>query len=152
MQLRTFQQDDLDAVKQVIDETVETCYSHYPIEYRQHTMEDHNSKTQILNKAATGFTIVLQVNEHIIGTGTLLNNKIEGVYIHPEHQRQSYGTLIMQALEEHAHETGSHKVTLSSHTVSKAFYDALGYSVLEERTFTAGTDTQFRYYIMEKSI
>ena len=58
----------------------------------------------------------------------------------------------MQALEEQARETGIHKITLSSHTISKAFYDALGYSVLEERTFTAGTNTQFRYYTMEKSI
>jgi GNAT superfamily N-acetyltransferase len=82
----------------------------------------------------------------------LLDNKIEGVYIHPDHQRQGYGTRIMQALEEQARISNIHKITLSSHTVSKAFYDALGYRILEERTFTVGTDTQFRYYIMEKDI
>ena len=87
-------------LKRVIDETVEACYSHYPDEYRQHTTEQHHSKTQILNTATTGFTLVLESQEHIIGTGTLLDNKIEGVYIHPDHQRQGYGTRIMQALEE----------------------------------------------------
>lgn len=152
IKLRVFWLDDLEAVKKLIDDTIEISYLEYPEEYRKHMMEDHHSKKRILNEAREGYTLVLEYNGTIIGTGTLLRSNILGVFIHPSHQRKGFGKLIMQKLEEQAILNGENIIILTSTPISHRFFESINYTILEEHYFMAGTDKKFWYYRMTKEV
>ena len=151
VKVRKFVLEELKDVKSLIDKTIETSYSEYPEEYRKHLREDHHSKERILSEARKGYTIVLEYKGKIVGTGTLLDIEIQGVFIQPSYQRKGFGKLIMQKLEEQASVKGIKILNLFSTDVSKGFYDSIGYTTIYEY-FTAGTGQNFRSYFMKKEI
>lgn len=152
VRIREFRDLDLEAVKSLIDKTIGASYSEYPVEYREHLMEAHHSREHILNGARNGYTVVLEREGRIIGTGTLLGDNIQGVYVHPSYQRKGFGKLIMRELENRASASGFTALFLESTSVSKRFYDSLGYKTLEEASFSVGTELNFNYYKMKKEL
>jgi len=150
--LREFGHQDLVAVKGLIDETIDTSYTDYPAELREHMRDGHHSRERILNEAMKGYTIVLEYEGRIIGTGTLLGDAIQGVFVHPSYQRKGFGKQIMRKLEERALINGTTTLTLESTPISKLFYDSLGYVTLKEATFSIGAKRNFRHYKMAKEI
>ena len=152
VELREFRRQDLEAAKSLIDETIKASYSIYPEEVIEHWTEDHHSREHISSRARDGYTIVLEYKGRIIGTGTLLGRSIQGVFIHPSHQRRGFGKLIMHKLEKQAMADGIGTLELTSTLVSKQFYDSLGYATLREDHFSAGAKQEFRYYRMMKRI
>ncbi|MEM2885961.1 MAG: GNAT family N-acetyltransferase, partial [Thermoproteota archaeon] len=130
---------------------VSACYSEYPVEYREHLAEEHHSRKRILDRAREGFTLVLEYEGRIMGSGTLIGDSIQGVFVHPSHQRKGFGKAIMRELEERALEKGVKTVSLESTPLSKGFYDSLGYATLEEATFSVGKRS-FTYYKMAKEL
>ena len=105
-----------------------------------------------MSEARDGYTTVLEYEGRIVGTGTLLGANIRGVFIHPSYQRRGFGKLIMHKLEEQASANGIDTLELTSTLISKRFYDSLGYAILEEDHFSAGTKRKFRYYRMIRKI
>ena len=152
VELREFRREDLQAVKSLIDETIEVSYSVYPHEVIAHWMRDHHSRERILSEARDGYATVLEYEGRIAGTGTLSGANIRGVFIHPSCQRRGFGKLIMHKLEEQASANGIVTLELTSTLISKRFYDSLGYETLKEDHFSAGTKRKFRYYRMIKKI
>jgi len=150
--LREFRAEDLEAVKGMIDETIGVSYSEFPMEYRKHLMERHHSREHISNEARQGYTVVLEQEGRIIGTGTLLGDNIQRIYVHPSRQRKGFGKLIMRELENSASARGINVLFLESTSVSKGFYDVLSYRTLEEASFSIGSERKFSYYKMSKSI
>jgi len=151
--LREFVCEDLGAVKGLIDETIDASYSDYPDEFKQHMRDGHHSRERIMDEARKGYTIVLEHEGRLIGTGTLLGDAILGVFIHPSYQRKGFGRQIMRKLEERALSNGTTTIVLESTPISKRFYDSLGYVTLKEATFSIGDgQNNFRYYKMEKDI
>lgn len=152
IELREFRREDLEAVKSLIDETIEVSYSIYPHEVIDHWMRDHHSRERILSEARDGYTIVLEYERRIAGTGTLLGTNIRRVFIQPSYQRRGFGKLIMHKLEKQALANGIGTLELTSTVISKRFYDFLGYTILREDHFSAGANRKFRYYRMTKEI
>jgi len=150
--LREFVYEDLGAVKSLIDETIDASYSDYPEGFKEHIRDDHHSRERILDEARRGYTIVLEYEGRLIGTGTLLGYVIQGVFVHPLYQRKGFGRQIMRKLEERALSKGTTTLVLQSTPISKRFYDSLGYVTLQEATFTIGTSRNFRYYKMAKDV
>lgn len=152
VELREFRREDLEAVKSLIDETIEVSYSIYPREVIEHWMKDHHSRERILSEAKDGYTTVLEHKGRILGTGTLLGADIRRVFIHPSYQRRGFGKLIMHKLEEQASANGIGTLELISTVISKRFYDSLGYVTREEGYFLAGAKRKFPYCWMTKKI
>jgi len=150
--LREFSYEDLGAVKSLIDETIDTSYSDYPEGFRAHMREGHHSRERILDEARKGHTIVLEYEGRLIGTGTLMGDVIQGVFVHPSYQRKGFGRQIMRKLEERAISNGTTTLVLQSTPVSKRFYDSLGYVTSKEATFAIGSKQNFRYYKMAKDM
>jgi len=150
--LRAFRDQDLEGIKSLIDETMGISYFEYPVEYREHLMEGHHSREHILDEARNGYTVVLEYEKRIIGTGTLLGEKIQGVFVHPSHQRKGFGKLIMHELEERALANGVTTLFLESTPVSKLFYDSLDFTTLKEACFSVGAEHNFHYYKMAKEL
>ncbi|MCW4041420.1 MAG: GNAT family N-acetyltransferase [Candidatus Bathyarchaeota archaeon] len=152
MHFRLFQLTDINALQSLMNETISTCYATFPLAYRQHWMEDHHSGDQILAEATEGLTLVMECEGRIIGTGNIMDNRIQSIIIHPDMQRQGYGTELLHRLEQYARNNRISMLQLSALTPSRPFFEQLGYQTISEHRFKAENLRQFKYYNMEKRI
>ena len=138
------------AVKELIDNTIDICYSaDYPKEAIKFFKEYHCDES-ILKGAAEGWTIVLEENNRIIATGTIVDDHIMRVFVDPKFQKRGLGKLIMCKLEEKAISTGVRAVKLDASLSSKKFYDTLGYATSEETYLKVENGKKLHYYKMDK--
>jgi GNAT superfamily N-acetyltransferase len=63
----------------------------------------------------------------LLGTGALVNSRIEKVYVSKKSQHHGIGTAIMEELEKIAREKGSNQTELFSTPNAIKFYEKLGY-------------------------
>ena len=99
-----------------------------------------------------GYTIVLEQNSQITGTGTIIDDHILRVFVKPEFQKHGFDKLIMQKLEEKALLAGVGIVKLDASLPSKKFYDSLGYTTLEATFLEVENGKRLDYYKMQKSV
>jgi N-acetylglutamate synthase-like GNAT family acetyltransferase len=148
--LREFTQQDLPAVKRLIDRTIDISYAvAYPAEALAF-FKDYHSTDHILSSAASDCIVVVELGGKIVGTGTLTGTTIGRVFVDPLHQGKGWGKLIMHSLEEKALAAGVRTVDLSASLVAKPFYDALGYITQSEDSIPLENEQELRYYTMTK--
>jgi GNAT superfamily N-acetyltransferase len=152
IQFRLFQLPDINAMQSLMIETISTCYATFPPAYRQHWMEDHHSVDHILQEATEGLTLVVEYEGRIIGTGNIMGNRIQSIIVHPDFQRQGYGTELMRRLEQYARNNRISAVQLWASTPARPFFERLDYQTLSEHQFKDPNLQEFKYYIMEKRI
>ena len=85
--------------------------------------------------------------KEIIGTGTLANNQIKGVFVDIEYLGKGVGKAIMIFLENNAKEFGYKKTILTSSAYARKFYLKLGYKQIKIIDSIVGEMTE-----MEKAI
>jgi len=152
IKIRKFKKQDLAEVKSLVDETIDTCYSDfYCAEALRFFKQWHNNE-KILSQAKEGYTIVLERNNQVIGTGTIVGNEAVRVFISPEFQKHGFGKLIMYKLEERAISKGITAIKLDASIPSRSFYDSLGYVTLEETFLEVENDKRLGYHKMQKTI
>jgi GNAT superfamily N-acetyltransferase len=150
IRIRRFSRSDLTAVKELIDSTIDICYSaDYPKEAVQYFKQYH-CEENILKGEEKGWTIVLEKNNRILGTGTIINDHILRVFVNPKFQKQGFGKLIMNKLEDKAISSEISKVKLDASLPSKTFYDSLGYKTREKTYVKLENNKKLRYYKMDK--
>ena len=148
----------MSAVKELIRNTIDICYpadpsaplrAGYPEEAIQYFKQYHCDKN-ILKGAVKGWTIVLEKNNRVIGTGTIIDDHIMRVFVNPKFQKRGFGKLIMSKLEEKATSSGVNKVKLDASLPSKKFYDTLGYKLCEKTYVKLENNKKLYYYKMSK--
>ena len=148
--IRRFRQRDLPVVKKLIDNTIDICYpADYPTEAIQYFKQYH-CEENILKGAAKGWTIVLENNTRVIGTGTIINSHIMRVFVNHKFQKRGLGKLIMNKLEDKVISSGARKVNLDASLPSKTFYDSLGYKTCEKTYVKLENSKKLHYYKMDK--
>ena len=97
-----FGSSDLSAVKNLIHNTIDVCYSAtYPKEAIKF-FKGYHCEESILKGAKEGHTIVLEQSDRIVGTGTMVDDHIVRVFVAPAFQKNGFGKLIMWNLEAKA--------------------------------------------------
>lgn len=150
MNIRKFNKTDLFDVKVLVDKTIDKCYSDVYCAEAVKFFKDWHSEEKILQNAEDGYTIVLEINSRIAGTGTIVADDISRVFVDPEFQKHGFGKLIMQKLEGQALATGNKLVNLDASLPSKNFYDSLGYITLEKTFIELENKKRLDYYKMQK--
>jgi GNAT superfamily N-acetyltransferase len=150
--IREFREPDLQAVKRLVDKTIDISYADAYPEEAIAFFKEYHSEAHILDDAADGYMIVLEVGGETIGTGTLSGTTIGRVFVDPSYQHQGLGKAIMRTLEEKALANDVETLDLSASLVAKPFYDSLGYTTQEERSIPVENDQELRYYAMVKRI
>ena len=88
IRIRRFSKRDSPAVKELIYNTIDICYpADYPKEAVQYFKQYH-CEENILKGAAKGWTTVLEENNRVIGTGTIIDNHIMRVFVNPKFQQK----------------------------------------------------------------
>jgi N-acetylglutamate synthase-like GNAT family acetyltransferase len=152
IKIRKFKKQDLAEVRILIDETIDTCYSDiYCAEALRFFKQWHNNE-KILGQAKEGYTVVLERNNQVIGTGTIVGNEAVRVFVSPEFQKHGFGKLIMYKLEERAISKGITALKLDASVPSRSFYNSLGYVTLEETFLEVENSKRLDHYKMEKTM
>jgi GNAT superfamily N-acetyltransferase len=150
--IREFQRTDLAALKALVHRTITTCYpGHYGVEAVRFFI-DYHSEEAILQDAQKGRTVILDKAGRIFGTGTLIGEEIKRVFVDPAFQKQGFGRRVMRQLEETAVRQGVGMVKLDASLPSRAFYDRLGYEIVEPASLPVGNGRRLDFFKMQKAL
>ncbi len=150
--IRQFHERDLEVVRDLICEVIDACYpSVYSGEAIKFFKKYHRYEN-ILKDAKEGYTIVLELENRIIGTGTLVEGNIKRVFVKPSYQQKGLGKMIMKKLEKKALANGVCFVVLQSSLNATVFYDDLGYKIVARTFIDLGNKKRLDYYEMAKKL
>ncbi|HEY41367.1 MAG TPA: GNAT family N-acetyltransferase [Dehalococcoidia bacterium] len=152
IQIREFTDDDLQAVYQLIQHTIDVSYREAYPEEAVEFFKDYHSEEQILNDAANGYTVVAECNGEIFGTGTLSGTNIRRVFVNPHHQQKGTGKLIVRQLEKKALIEKVTTLDLEASLVSRQFWESLGFVIQSEEYFPVSNDKRLHYSRMTKTL
>lgn len=147
--IRSFNGADLHALHRMIYVTIDASYSGGYSPRAVEFFKDHHSEKKIAERNANGEILVLisERDGSILATGSLVDSEIVGVFVHPDHQRQGYGKIIMAELQRRARTRGLSEVSLSISLPSRKFYEHLGYNLLEECVLDVGEGEYLEYWL-----
>jgi GNAT superfamily N-acetyltransferase len=149
--IRPFTESDLPHLSRLISETIDHCYSGvYPPKAIHYFLEYH-APDNILRDATAGNTLVGSLNEKPVATGTLNNNYICRVFVHPECQGQDFGKKIADALERQAIAKGIETLELDASLTSRRFWEGLGWRVTSHEVEMVD-DEPLEYHKMMKGL
>jgi len=124
--IRKFREPDLCELVRLISETIGISYAEvYPPRAVQF-FNDFHSEKKIADRSKTGTTLVVEEDGELVATGSLVDDEILAVFVHPRLQRGGRGKALMNALENEARASGVTEIGLSISLPSKRFYESLG--------------------------
>ena len=148
--IRGFVYSDLYTVRDLIQNTIDVCYSSGYSKEAVRFFKDWHCVENVLKDANEGYMIVLKKDSRIIGTGTFVGEEIKRVFVEPAFQKHGFGNILMQKLEEKALLVSIDIVKLDATLLSKKFYDLLNYVTLKKTFVELENDEKLYYYKMEK--
>ena len=152
IQIRKFNEEVLQSLYRLIQNTIDISYHEaYPREAIEF-FKDYHSKEQILNDAATGYTVIAECNSEVLGTGTLFGTNIRRVFVSQLIQHRGIGKLIVQELERRASVEKIAVLDLEASLVSRQFWESLGFVVQKEDYVPVRNGQKLCYYKMVKTL
>jgi len=150
--IREFRESELDPVWRLIQKTIDVCYSGvYPPRAVQFFKAFH-SETKIMERYQEGEILVVMQDGNIIATGAIVGGDIFGVFVHPEFQHRGYGIALMRELEARTAAKGFTEAVLSVSLPSRAFYESLGYEMLDACSIDVGGDEHLDFWKARKPL
>jgi GNAT superfamily N-acetyltransferase len=150
--IRNYSKNDLDRLKFIVDTTINKSYAGiYPEEAVEYFLNLH-SKENMKKNIPKGYTFMLELEGKVIGSGSIVGNKIKRVFVLPEYQGKCFGRKIMEKIEKTASKNGFRRVELCASIPSKDFYLALGYRIVKFTHFLVNNNKNLEYYDMEKDL
>ena len=150
--IRTFLRSDLGPLRALIEETIHESYGAiYPPRAVQFFKSFH-SEEKILERARSGTVLVIEEDDQLTATGSIVDHEIFAVFVRPRSQNGGRGKALMQALEAEAKKRGIEEAELSVSLPSKAFYRNLGYVIGEERSKDVGEGQQLVFWKARKRL
>lgn len=111
-----------------------------------------HAEPRIMERGRIGRVLVAYKGGELIATGSLVEGEIFAVFVHPDHQGAGLGKALMKRLEDHARATGATESVLSVSIPSKAFYEGLGYEIIEARSRDVGEGQQLDFWKARKPL
>jgi len=150
--IRDVTESDFDEVTRLIHTTIDTCYpAAYCPEAVAHFRE-HHAPDRIRRRAREGRIVVLELEGRLAGTGSIVDEHVEAVFIDPELQGRGLGKAIMDHLEAIGRDNGFNEFTLEASTPARAFYESLGYAVLEAAAVPVDNGKTLDYFKMVRKV
>lgn len=150
--IRTFCESDLMPLKSMIHRTIAVCYpGHYGTEAVRFFMNYHDEQA-IRRDARAGCAVVLDRAGRPIGTGALVGDEIKRVFVDPMAQRRGVGRQIIRYLEDRARSSGITTVRLDASLPSRAFYEKLGYALVEKTFLAMENGERLEFFKMQRRL
>ena len=118
--------EELQAVYDVVQQTIKTIYpKYYPMEVVDFFCQ-HHSRDAIVEDIKNGYVSVLKIDGTIIATGSFMDNHITRVYVLPKYQKKGYGTYVMKNIKDQIGEKYD-KAYVDASLPAAALYEKLGF-------------------------
>lgn len=116
---------------EIIHKIVHTTVSEiYPLYYPEDVVQfflNYHSLENIKSALKLEYTLLIEINGEIIGTGSLYKNEIKRMFILPQFQGKGYGSIILSKLEEKALSEGYNLIMLDDSLPAYSLYEKRGY-------------------------
>jgi ribosomal protein S18 acetylase RimI-like enzyme len=106
----------------------------YPQAIIDYQLRIHYTMDWLSKKMQSSYFVVALIDNKVVGTGSLDDNEITTVFVHPDHQQRGIGRTIMGELERYAKSQDIREVILNSSITAFGFYKKLDYALVEETT------------------
>ena len=150
--LRKFKEADLDEVHALIARTIEASYAGVYCRTAIDHFHEHHARDEIAKDAAEGYTLVLEADGSIVGTGTLVGTHISRTYVDPACQGRCFGRRILETLESRARAEGLETLDLGSTVPARPFYERMGYRLVAERAHEFDGGERLDWFEMVKTL
>ena len=149
---RNFVETDLDAVKALVDRTIDVSYAGvYPPAAIAFFKEYHHREC-ILADAQRGYTLVIEQDGALRATGTLLGTNVRRMFVDPAMQGHGMGQALLTSLEQYARHHGLTTLDLSGSLPARDFYLHHGYRIDREEALVLPDGEMLRFYAMSKTL
>lgn len=150
--VRRFKLSDLESVKDVIHKTIDICYNGFYLKEVMDYFDMFHWDGNILKVARDGYTVVVEIQGKIVGTGSVIGDSVLRVFVDPAYQKQGLGKMIMNELETQAAASGVKVVQLRALAAARKFYESLGYVTVAKGLVEIDNGRHLEYYKMVKSL
>ena len=151
MDYRLAKQDELDVIYDLVQSTIKDIYPKYYLKEIVDMFCNFHNRENISKDINKGNTYALLENGIIIGTGTIRENHITRVYVHPTAQGNGHGTYIMNMLEQELSKNYK-KVEIDASLPACRLYYKLGYVTVDHGIWECEKGVIQVYEIMEKEL
>lgn len=150
--IRRFHVSDVRVIRELICRTIDVSYPPFYPPRAIQFFKNFHSEAKIIERNQKGEILVAENNGKVIGTGSIVETDIFGVFVDPEFQHRGHGKSLMQALEKKAIANGISEVVLSVSLSSRRFYESLGYKIIKNCTIDVGEGQRLDYWEAKKAL
>lgn len=150
--VRRFQECDLDQVRELVGETIDTSYAAVYSPRVVDFFHQYHERAVVIADAAVGHTVVVHSRGKLVATGARAGATVKRVYVRAPWQRRGIGQMIMAELEAAALKADIERLDLSASLPAKDFYLRLGYEVVSEEDYEVAPGQHLEYYEMAKDL
>ncbi|WP_028041938.1 GNAT family N-acetyltransferase [Candidatus Stoquefichus massiliensis] len=153
MKTRLYMPTDLEEVLTLFYDNVHTVCVH---DYTQEQLDAWAPKNPDIYRWEASLnknhTLVVEENGKIIGFGNVgETGYLDRLYVHADYLHQGIASMIVNQLEKYAKTKGIVFMNTAASVTSRAFFEAKGYTVLQEQSVER-RGVRLRRYLMEKKL
>lgn len=143
---------DLISVRKLIHKTIESSYTaYYDTPVVQFIKEFYNNEN-IIEHAKNGYMLVYFIDGKLVGTGSLNEHRINGMFVDPALQGRGIGRRIMYSLLSEAEKQNIKVLQLQSTPGSAPFFEKSGFTTITEETVWVENTFPMPLNLMEKRL
>lgn len=125
--VRFFREEDAEQVSNLVRETLFTVNTKDYEDEALETVASWYTPQELIKQSKIKAMYVAESDGKIVGTASLQDDHISGVFVARAFIKKGVGTMLMETVEKDAFTKGFHKVKLASSLTAHAFYKKLGY-------------------------
>ena len=148
IRIRKFKKEDAKKVSSLIKKTlIEVNSKDYPQKVIQFLCRN-NAPKKLIQKSSNRLIYVAVEDEQILGTVSLKDDTILGLFVNPRFHSLDIGTNLMKYVETVANKEGFKSVCLPSSITAYGFYEKIGYKKVRD----VYSKEYGKVIVMEKSL
>ena len=150
MSIRQAMKIDLDDVKNITYETIQTIYPHYYPKGAVDFFIKHHSHENISTDIESGKVFIMEIGKIALGTVTIKGIEICRLFVLPHYQRNGYGRALLEFSEKYISKK-SKKILVDASLPAKEIYLNRGYKEIESHSILTLNEDYLCYDVMEKN-
>ncbi|MFT8352132.1 GNAT family N-acetyltransferase [Clostridium saccharoperbutylacetonicum] len=151
MDIRKAIKIDLNNIKNIAHETIQTIYPHYYPNGAVDFFIQHHSAENISADIDSGKVSILEIDKKAVGTVTINDIEICRLFVLPHYQGKGYGKALIDFSENYISKN-SKKVQLDASLPAKEIYLKRGYKEIESHSILTQNGDYLYYDVMEKNL
>jgi len=149
MHIRQADDTDLEAVKKITCETIQTIYPRYYPKGAVDYFLSHHSDENIAEDISQKRVFLLEIEKLPVGTVTVKDSEICRLFVRPSYQRKGYGSALLDFSEQVILKK-SKTIQLDASLPAKEIYLKRGYREISSHSILTENGDYLFYEMMEK--